>query len=148
MRAVLSRVLSASVEVEGKIVNSINVGYLILLGIRNTDTAAEAIKLAKTICNLRIFNDENGKMNLNINSANGEFLIVSQFTLFADCKSRRPSFSIAANSETAFPLYELFVDELKNSSGLSVKTGCFGEHMNINSVNNGPVTIIIDTNEI
>lgn len=147
MRAVVTRVSSASVEIDGAIVGEIGKGFLVLLGIRNGDTEAEAVKLAAKICNLRVFSDDAGKMNLDLNTAGGSVLVISQFTLFADVKSRRPGFTEAARPDVAVPLYELFVDECKRA-GHRVKTGEFGAMMNVASVNDGPVTIIFDTDSL
>ena len=116
-----------------------------MLGIKNGDTEKDAVKLAEKICNLRIFSDLNGKMNLDIRSVNGDILVVSQFTLYADCKSRRPGFTEAARPESAIPLYKLFVEECKKVSQRTVKTGSFGAHMRVSSTNDGPVTILLDT---
>jgi len=147
LRAVVTRVSSASVEIDGAIVGEIGKGFLVLLGIRNGDTEAEAVKLAAKICNLRVFSDDAGKMNLDLNTAGGSVLVISQFTLFADVKSRRPGFTEAARPDVAVPLYELFVDECKRA-GHRVKTGEFGAMMNVASVNDGPVTIIFDTDSL
>lgn len=148
MRAVLTRVNSASVEIEGKIHGQIDKGFLILLGVHENDTEAEARKIADKICGLRIFTDENGKMNLSPEAANARnLLIISQFTLFADCKSRRPGFSKAARPETAVPLYELIIN-LCREQGFHVETGIFGADMLVSSVNDGPVTILLDTEEL
>ena len=138
MRAVVTRVRSASVEIGGEIKSSIGQGFLVLLGVHEDDGEAEAVKIADKICGLRVFEDENGKMNLNPEAAGcPNLLIISQFTLFADCKSRRPGFSKAARPEKAIPLY-----------GFSVGTGEFGADMLVESVNDGPVTIILDTKEL
>ena len=148
MRAVLTRVNSASVEIEGKIHGQIDKGFLILLGVHENDTEAEARKIADKICGLRIFTDENGKMNLNPEAANAKnLLIISQFTLFANCKSRRPGFSKAARPEIAIPLYELIIS-LCREQGFHVETGIFGAEMLVSSVNDGPVTILLDTEEL
>ena len=147
MRAVLTRVRSASVEIEGKIAGQIGTGFLILLGVHQDDTEAEALKIADKICGLRIFEDENGKMNVNPADAGAELLIISQFTLFADCRSRRPGFSKAARPETAIPLYELVVAECR-ARGFTVETGVFAAEMQVASVNDGPVTILLDTKEL
>ena len=144
MRAVVTRVSSASVEIDGDIVGRIGVGFLVLLGIRNGDTESDAKKLAAKICNLRVFSDDSGKMNLDLNAAGGSVLVISQFTLYADCKSRRPGFTEAARPDVAIPLYELFVSECRNA-GFVVETGRFGAMMDVASVNDGPVTIILDT---
>ena len=147
MRAVLTRVKSASVTIDGAIKGAIGGGFLILLGVREGDTEAEALKIADKICGLRIFEDENGKMNVNPKDAGAEILIISQFTLFADCKSRRPGFSKAARPETAIPLYELVIAKCREE-GFKVETGRFGAEMLVESVNDGPVTIILDTEEL
>lgn len=147
MRAVVTRVKSASVEIEGKIYSSIGKGFLVLLGVHQEDSQAEAKKIADKLCGLRVFEDENGKMNLSPLDAGAEMMIISQFTLFADCKSRRPGFSRAARPETAVPLYELVIKECRER-GFKVSTGVFGADMQVASVNDGPVTIILDTNEI
>lgn len=147
MRAVVTRVRSASVTIDGKVHGSINAGFLVLLGVHQDDTEAEAKKIADRICGLRVFEDENGKMNVNPSDAGAELLIVSQFTLFADCKSRRPGFSKAARPETAIPLYELVQQECRDR-GFKVETGVFAADMLVESVNDGPITIILDTKEL
>ena len=147
MRAVVTRVKSASVEIEGKIHGSIGKGFLVLLGVHRDDTEAEAKKIADKICGLRIFEDADGRINVNPTDAGAEMLIISQFTLFADCKSRRPGFSMAARPETAVPLYELVINECR-SRGFKVDTGVFAADMQVASVNDGPLTIILDTKEL
>ena len=147
MRAVVTRVKSASVEIEGKIHGSIGKGFLVLLGVHRDDTEAEAKKIADKICGLRIFEDADGRINVNPSDAGAEMLIISQFTLFADCKSRRPGFSMAARPETAGPLYELVINECR-SRGFKVDTGVFAADMLVASVNDGPLTIILDTKEL
>lgn len=147
MRAVVTRVRSASVEIEGKIHGSIGKGFLVLLGVHRDDTEAEAKKIADKICGLRIFEDADGRINVNPSDAGAEMLIISQFTLFADCKSRRPGFSMAARPETAVPLYELVINECR-SRGFKVDTGVFAADMQVASVNDGPLTIILDTKEL
>ena len=147
MRAVLTRVKSASVEIDGQITGQIGQGFLILLGVHQDDTEAEAVRIADRICGLRIFEDENGKMNVNPADAGAELLIISQFTLFADCRSRRPGFSRAARPETAVPLYETVI-RLCREKGFHVETGTFAADMQVASVNDGPVTIILDTKEL
>lgn len=147
MRAVLTRVDSASVSIGGKVKSSIGKGFLILLGVHEDDTEKEAMKIADKICGLRIFEDEAGKMNVNPADAGAELLIISQFTLFADCKSRRPGFSKAARPEKAIPLYETVIAECRER-GFRVGTGEFGAEMKVESVNDGPVTIILDTKEL
>lgn len=147
MRAVLTRVDSASVSIGGKVKSSIGKGFLILLGVHEDDTEKEAMKIADKICGLRIFEDEAGKMNVNPADAGAELLIISQFTLFADCKSRRPGFSKAARPEKAIPLYEMVISQCRER-GFKVGTGEFGAEMKVESVNDGPVTIILDTKEL
>jgi len=147
MKAVVTRVSSASVEIDGIVTGKIDRGFLVLLGIKDGDTEAEAEKLASKVCNLRVFADENSKMNLDLESVNGSILVISQFTLYADCKSRRPGFTGAAHPDIAIPLYELFVAKC-NEAGFKVETGEFGTMMNVASVNDGPVTIILDTETI
>ncbi len=147
MRAVLTRVNSASVEIGGRIAGEISKGFLVLLGVHEDDGEKEALKIADKICGLRIFTDENDKMNVNPMDAGAELLIVSQFTLYADCKSRRPGFSHAARPETAIPLYELVIEECRKR-GFKVETGEFGAKMLVKSENDGPVTIILDTKEL
>jgi len=147
MRAVVTRVRSASVTIDGKTVGQIGVGFLVLLGVHEEDTEKEALKIADKICGLRVFEDENGKMNVNPADAGAELLIISQFTLFADCRSRRPGFSHAARPETAVPLYELVIDECRKR-GFHVETGVFAADMQVASVNDGPVTILLDTKEL
>ena len=144
MKAVVTRVSSASVEIDGIINGKIGMGFLVLLGIKNGDTTTDAEKLAVKVCNLRVFADEDGKMNLDLKTAGGSLLVISQFTLYADCKSRRPGFTEAARPDTAIPLYELFVEKCK-SAGFTVETGKFGAMMDVSSVNDGPVTILLDT---
>ena len=147
MRAVLTRVKHASVTIDGKVHGQIGEGFLILLGITHEDTEAQAVKLADKLTGLRIFEDENGKMNLSPADAGAELLIISQFTLFADCKSRRPGFSKAARPETAVPLYEKFVS-LCREKGFRTETGRFGADMQVTSENDGPLTLILDTNDL
>ena len=147
MRAVVTRVKSASVEIDGKIHGAIGKGFLVLLGVHQDDTEAEALKIADKICGLRVFEDEAGKMNVNPADAGAALLIISQFTLFADCKSRRPGFSKAARPETAVPLYEKVIAECR-ARGFTVETGVFAAEMQVASVNDGPVTILLDTKEL
>ena len=147
MRAVVTRVTSASVEIDGAVRGAIGPGLLVLLGVHQDDTQQEALKIADRLCGLRIFEDENGKMNVNPSDAGAELLIISQFTLFADCKSRRPGFSKAARPETAIPLYELVISECR-ARGFKVETGVFAAYMQVKSVNDGPVTILLDTKEL
>jgi len=147
MRAVVTRVSSASVEIDGKVTGKIDNGFLVLLGIKDGDTEADATKLASKICNLRVFPDHEYKMNLDLKAAGGGILVISQFTLYADTKSRRPGFTAAARPDTAIPLYEFFISECKNA-GFPVETGIFGAMMNVSSVNDGPVTILFDTESL
>ena len=147
MRAVVTRVTSASVEIGGKVKGSIGKGFLVLLGVNTADTEAEAKKVADKICGLRVFEDENGKMNVNPKDAGAELLIISQFTRYADAKSRRPGFTRAARPDTAVPLYERVISECRDR-GFKVETGEFGAEMQVASVNDGPVTIILDTEEL
>lgn len=144
MRAVLTRVDSASVAIGGETTGSIGKGFLVLLGVHVGDTEAEALKIADKICGLRVFEDESGKMNVSPADAGAQLLIVSQFTLYGDCKQRRPGFTQAARPDTAVPLYELVVDECRGR-GFAVETGRFGAEMKVSSVNDGPVTLILDT---
>ena len=147
MRAVVTRVISASVEIGGEEYSRIGPGFLILLGVHRDDTGAEAEKIADTICGLRVFEDAAGKMNVNPADAGAELLIVSQFTLFADCRSRRPGFSLAARPETAIPLYEQVIASCR-ARGFTVKTGVFAAEMQVFSQNDGPITILLDTKEL
>ena len=144
MRAVVTRVKSASVEIGGKVNGAIGQGYLVLLGVGPSDTEDTAVKLADKICNLRIFEDENEKMNLNLEQVGGSILVVSQFTLYADTSSRRPGFSGAAGPALAKPLYERFMARCRER-GFAVAHGEFGADMLVSSENDGPVTIIFDT---
>ena len=144
MRAVVTRVKSASVTIDGAVEGAIEQGFLILLGVGPHDTEAIADKLAEKICNLRIFEDENEKMNLNLAQVGGALLVVSQFTLYADTTSRRPGFSYAAKPDLAVPLYQRFMDTCK-AKGFQVEQGQFGADMQVASVNDGPVTILFDT---
>ena len=147
MRAVVTRVTSASVEIDGAVHGAIGQGFLVLLGVHQDDTEQEALKIADKLCGLRVFEDKNGKMNVNPADAGAELLIISQFTLFADCRSRRPGFSKAARPETAIPLYELVIAECRRR-GFKVETGVFAAYMQVKSVNDGPVTILLDTKEL
>ncbi|HWZ32636.1 MAG TPA: D-aminoacyl-tRNA deacylase [Bryobacteraceae bacterium] len=144
MRAVLQRVTMARVEVEGAVVGEIGAGLLILLGVTKTDTAPQAELLADKILNLRIFSDDAGKMNRSLLDTGGALLVVSQFTLYGDCrKGRRPSFDQAAPAEQAKTLYEQFVEAARRS-GVRVETGVFQAHMAVSLLNDGPVTLIIE----
>ena len=146
MKCVIQRVLSSSVSVDGNIVGEIEKGFLILLGVAEGDTEADAEKLAKKISLMRVFEDSEGKMNLSVQDIDGEILVVSQFTLCADCKKgNRPSFVGAMRPEGATRLYELFMALLKDNGVKKVDHGIFGADMKVSLVNDGPVTIILDT---
>lgn len=147
MRAVVTRVKEASVRIGGKVNGEIGQGFLILLGVGPEDTAAQAAHLAEKICNARVFEDAAGKMNLNLAAVAGSLLVVSQFTLYADLSSRRPGFSKAAKPELAKPLYEQFMAECQ-ARGFTVAHGEFGADMQVASVNDGPVTLLYDTEEV
>ena len=144
MRAVVTRVSSAAVAIEGRTVGAIDRGFLVLLGVGPEDTEAVCDKLAEKVCNLRIFEDENEKMNLNLEQVGGSLLVVSQFTLYADTSSRRPGFSGAAKPDLAIPLYERFMAHCRER-GFEVQHGEFGADMQVFSQNDGPVTILFDT---
>lgn len=147
MRAVVQRVSRSAVVIDGETVAAIEHGLLILLGVTATDGADDVQWLAEKTANLRIFNDAAGKMNLGVADVGGSLLVVSQFTLYGDCrKGRRPSFVAAAPPEVAVPLYEAYVNALR-SLGLPVRTGRFGAMMQVELVNDGPVTLILDTKE-
>ena len=146
MRLVIQRVSEASVTIEGKIKGQIGLGLVILLGIQPEDDISDIEWLCKKVINMRIFNDDEGKMNLSILDIKGAFLLISQFTLFASTKKgNRPGFTGAAKPATAIPLYEKFIQALSNQSGLEVQTGTFGADMKVALVNDGPTTIIIDS---
>ena len=147
MRAVVTRVSRASVSIEGQVSGQIGKGFLVLLGVGPQDTEEVARKLAEKICNLRVFEDENGKMNLNLEQVGGALLVVSQFTLYADTKSRRPGFTGAAKPDVAVPLYEKFMAECAGR-GFRVEHGEFGADMQVFSQNDGPVTILLDTDQM
>ena len=144
MRAVVTRVKHASVTIDGRVSGQIGQGFLVLLGVGPGDTEDVAGKLAEKICNLRVFEDENGKMNRSLEQAGGSLLVVSQFTLYADTSSRRPGFSGAAGPALAEPLYERFMARCRER-GFAVAHGEFGADMLVSSENDGPVTIIFDT---
>ena len=144
MRAVVTRVKHASVTIEGHVNGQIGQGFLVLLGVGPKDTEDTADKLAEKICNLRVFEDENGKMNRSLEQVGGSLLVVSQFTLYADTSSRRPGFSGAAKPDLAIPLYERFMDHCRQR-GFEVQHGEFGADMAVDSLNDGPVTILFDT---
>ncbi len=146
MRAVIQRVSHASVRTPEGYEAAIGKGVLVLIGIEESDTDEDIRWISGKITRLRIFNDKDGVMNLSIREVSGEFLVISQFTLFASTKKgNRPSYIRAARPETAIPIYNRFVEQLKSDTGLSVSTGIFGARMDVSLVNDGPVTIIIDT---
>lgn len=143
MKLIVQRVKSASISIDNKEHSSINKGFLVYLGITHEDSMEDVIKYSKKVANLRVFEDSEGKMNLSIKDTNGEFLIVSQFTLYADSKrGNRPSFIKAADPLIATPLYDAFIDEL--AKDFIVKSGIFGANMQVESINDGPVTIILE----
>mgnify|MGYP004663356727 FL=1 len=144
MRAVVTRVREASVTIEGRVNGAIGQGFLVLLGVGPNDTEAVCDKLAEKICNLRVFEDENGRMNRSLEQVGGSLLVVSQFTLYADTSSRRPGFTGAAKPDLAIPLYERFLARCRDR-GFEVRHGEFGADMQVASVNDGPVTILFDT---
>lgn len=146
MRVVIQRVSQASVKIDDKLHASIGLGFLILVGIEEADGKEDIEWLTNKILNLRIFNDENGKMNLSLNDISGELLVISQFTLFASTKKgNRPSFTKSAIPSIAIPLYQQFVVALQNQLSTNVKTGVFGANMQVELINDGPVTILIDS---
>ena len=147
MRAVVTRVKNASVEIGGRVNGSIGQGFLVLLGVGPNDTGAQAVKMADKVCGLRVFEDENGKMNRNLEAVGGSLLVVSQFTLYADTKSRRPGFTGAAKPDIAVPLYEKFMAECEGR-GFHVEHGEFGADMQVFSQNDGPGTILFDTDHM
>ena len=148
MRAVLTRVKHASVTIDGTVHGQIGEGFLILLGITHEDTEAQAVKLADKLTGLRIFEDENGKMNRGLDEVKGQLLVVSQFTLYGNCKKgRRPEFLAAARPEVAIPLYEKFV-ALCREKGFHTETGEFGAYMQVDSLNDGPLTLVVDTDQL
>ncbi|MBW3522924.1 D-aminoacyl-tRNA deacylase [Chryseobacterium sp. NKUCC03_KSP] len=145
MKAVIQRVSEASVKVDGNIVGEINTGFMLLIGIDENDERSDADWLVQKILNLRVFGDENDKLNLSIKDINGEILCISQFTLIADYKKgNRPSFIKAAKPDKAIPLFEYFKEELSRSD-LRIETGVFGADMKVSLINDGPVTIVMDT---
>lgn len=149
MKAVIQRVKYATVKVDNKIIGECKQGFMILLGVIDGDTENDADKLIKKIPVLRIFEDENGKMNKSLLDIDGEILVVSQFTLAADCShGRRPSFTASAAPDIANELYEYFVGELKTAGVKSVQTGEFGADMAVELLNDGPVTIVLDSKEL
>ena len=149
MKAVLQRVAHASVAIDGEVHGAIQQGYLILLGVTTQDTEKDMAYLADKIVNLRVFEDDEGKMNRSIQDIGGEMLIISQFTLCANArKGNRPSFIEAARPEQAIPLYEGFVQRMRDKGIARVETGVFGAEMKVSLLNDGPVTILLDTDEI
>lgn len=149
MKAVIQRVLSSNVKIDGKIVGECNKGFMILLGVEKGDTKEDADKLLKKVPVLRIFEDENDKMNLSLLDVDGEALVISQFTLLADCShGRRPSFTNSAPPQDANELYEYFVAGMKNAGVKRVETGEFGADMKVELINDGPVTILLDSKEL
>ena len=148
MRLVIQRVSEASVEIEGKINGKIDEGFMVLVGITNDDNKEVVERMADKLINLRIFEDENEKLNLSLMDVKGEILSISQFTLYANCKKgRRPSFLDAAKPDLSKPLYEYF-NEYLTKKGVHVETGIFGAMMNVSLINDGPTTIILDSKEI
>ena len=146
MKAVIQRVKEASVTVDGELISSVEKGYMVLLGVMKGDTEKEAELLARKTASLRVFEDENGEMNLSVNDIGGEILAVSQFTLCADCKKgNRPSFTNSEEPENANRLYEYFCKELLKNGVKAVKKGVFGADMKVALINDGPVTITYDT---
>ena len=146
MRAVIQRVSKASVTIDDKIYSQIKNGLLVLVGIEDADTAEDSEWLSGKIVNLRVFNDDNGVMNVSVKDINGEILAVSQFTLHASTKKgNRPSYIKASKPEFAIPMYEKFIQQLSNDLGKTISTGVFGADMKVELLNDGPVTIVIDT---
>lgn len=148
MRAVIQRVKSASVTVEGQVISEIGKGLLVFLGVAREDTPADVDYMAGKIANLRIFEDDEGQMNLSVLDVGGEGLVVSQFTLYGDCrKGRRPSFIAAARPEKADPLYQAFMDEISRL-GVPIKAGIFQAMMEVKLINDGPVTLMLDSSKL
>ena len=148
MKFVIQRVSHASVTVDGTVIGNIGKGYLVLIGVGQGDTRAEADRLVKKMLGLRIFPDENGKINLSLKDVEGELLLVSQFTLYADCrKGNRPSFVNAAPPDAANRIYEYILKKCRQEIP-TVESGSFGAHMNVSLVNDGPFTVILDSNEL
>ena len=146
MKAVVTRVRSASVTINGTLNGKIDKGFLVLLGVGPEDSEQDAVLLADKVCGCRVFEDENGKMNRNLAAVGGELLVVSQFTLYADLKSRRPGFTGAAKPALAVPLYERFMAECEKL-GFHVEHGEFGADMQVESCNDGPVTLLFDSKD-
>ncbi len=146
MRAIIQRVSSASCSVNGEITGKIETGFMVLLGIEDSDGTEDLIWLAQKIANLRIFGDENGAMNRSLKEVDGDILLISQFTLYASTKKgNRPGFTRSAKPDVAIPLYERMINELARITGKDIQTGIFGADMKISLINDGPVTISIDT---
>ena len=149
MRVVVQRCSRAQVRIDGTVVGSIGQGFMLLVGVTDGDTRTEAELLAKNVAQMRVFEDAEGKMNLGLKDVGGAILSISQFTLYADCKKgNRPSFIKAARPETAAPLYDYFNELLRTQYGLQVETGRFGADMKVDFINDGPVTILLDTAEL
>ncbi len=149
MRVVVQRCSRAEVRIDGVTVGQIGKGFVLLVGITDGDTEAQADLLAKKVAQMRVFEDTEGKMNLALKDMDGDVLSISQFTLYADCKKgNRPSFIRAARPETASPLYDYFNARLRSEYGLKVETGRFGADMKVDFINDGPVTILLDTAEL
>ena len=149
MRVVVQRCSRAEVRIDGETVGQIGTGFLLLVGVTDGDTQAQADILAKKVAQMRVFEDSEGKMNLALKDVNGAILSISQFTLYADCKKgNRPSFIRAARPEIASPLYDYFNSLLRSQYGLHVETGRFGADMKVDFINDGPVTILLDSNEL
>ena len=149
MRVVVQRCSRAEVRIDGEVVGKIGRGFLLLVGITDGDTETQADLLAKKVAQMRVFEDAEGKMNLALKDVNGAILSISQFTLYADCKKgNRPSFIRAARPETASPLYDYFNARLRAEYGLQVETGRFGADMKVDFINDGPVTILLDSAEL
>ena len=149
MKMIIQRVSSANVAIDDKIVGSIEKGYTVLFGACGEDTVEITDRMLKKLVGLRIFEDENGKTNLSINDVKGSILFISQFTLYADCrKGNRPSFIKAGDPAHANELYEYAIDQLRNTYGMHVETGSFGADMKVSLVNDGPFTIVLDSDEI
>lgn len=146
MRAIIQRVTQAAVKIDGKTYGEINNGLLVLLGIEENDTTTDVDWLSKKIVQMRIFSDEHGKMNLSVQDIKGEILVISQFTLFASTKKgNRPSFIRSAKPDIAIPLYERFIGETEKNIGRKIQTGIFGADMKVTLLNDGPVTIYLDS---
>ncbi len=146
MRAVIQRVLEASVTIDEEIYSTISNGLVVLIGIEDADNSEDIIWMSRKICSLRIFDDENGTMNYSIKDMDGEIIVISQFTLHSSTnKGNRPSFLKASKKEYALPLYQKLVNQVENDIGRKIKTGIFGSDMKVALVNDGPVTIVIDS---